>query len=234
MLEVADAARHLGVSERRVRAMLAAGRLPGERRRSGWVIPARAVINLSPRGGGRPMSPPVARACLALISGREQVGLDSSARARLERRMRDRLADVDSCADVLAAWCVNRADQRVYRALPPVVEEALALDGALMGGPVASSDLPIEVPQIYLAEGQLRAFEEQHLLPAARSSRPSLVIRSVPDQESLDAFADPANPSAVSLVVSGLDVLDEGGPRAIAEGRRMGAAAVGSWLGASR
>lgn len=180
------------------------------------------------------MSPGVARACLALIAGREPAGLDSSARARLQRRMRERLAEPAARPEVLAAWCANRAEQHAYRALAPVVEEALALDGALVGGPVASSDLPVGVPQIYLASGQLEAFKQEHLLPAAGSSRPSLIIRSVPDARALEALADPANPASASLVVSGLDLIDEGDPRAVHEGSSLVLAAVDSWLEASR
>ena len=180
------------------------------------------------------MSPMVARACLALIAGREPVGLDSSARARLQRRMRERLGAPEDRSEVLSAWCANRAEHRAYRALGPVVEEALALDGVLIGGPVASSDLPVDVPQVYMLAAQLREFEQEHLLPAAASNRPSLIIRSVPDAEALGALADPDNPEAVSLVVSGLDILDEGDPRAAHEGSRMVGAAVDAWLEAPR
>ncbi|MGH9892253.1 MAG: helix-turn-helix domain-containing protein, partial [bacterium] len=49
LLSVAEAAAQLGLSERRVRQMLAAGILPGERIGRAWVIDSKAIRRLSNR-----------------------------------------------------------------------------------------------------------------------------------------------------------------------------------------
>ena len=58
-LSLSEAAHQLGVSSKRVYAMLRAGQLPGERRGSQWTVPAVAVRNLDHniwRGPGRPLA----------------------------------------------------------------------------------------------------------------------------------------------------------------------------------
>lgn len=70
-IPVSDAARRLGVSEQRVRAMIAAGLVDAEKAAGAWWIPAESLARLagSPRKEGRPLSTVSAWALLLLASG---------------------------------------------------------------------------------------------------------------------------------------------------------------------
>ncbi|MCL2849046.1 MAG: hypothetical protein FWE61_03235 [Micrococcales bacterium] len=102
----ADAAARLGVSQRQVQRLIAAGELSG-RRTAGdaWLLDALAVNALarSRPGRGRPWEAATAWGALWLLSGLDAPWLDSRTRSRLAERLRD----ID--AEELVQVCRRRA-----------------------------------------------------------------------------------------------------------------------------
>src|SRR5438132_681934 len=85
---VPDAAKELGLSEQRVRALAQAGRLGARRVGHRWLLEEdpRQVQRFGP---GRPLSAGSSWAILALLSGDSPDWIHPSARSRLRRRLKD-------------------------------------------------------------------------------------------------------------------------------------------------
>jgi excisionase family DNA binding protein len=123
LLSLSDASRLLGVSAERVRQLVVAGDLPGQRFGNAWAVPREAVIARRHNAGrgGRPLGP--IRAWRELLAG----DVDLSRPGRYQRR-----AKVVRCE-------MSRAD---VEALPGAVG---ALDGGVraavaLGTPLVASD----------------------------------------------------------------------------------------------
>lgn len=96
-LPAADAARLLGLSAQRVRALVAEGELPGQKVAGRWFVDRSAVERRlrDPKLSGRPYSPAHAWGLIALAEGEPPQWLDSSNRSRLRRLLREhRLQDL--------------------------------------------------------------------------------------------------------------------------------------------
>jgi excisionase family DNA binding protein len=94
-IAVRDAAERLGVSEPRVRQLLASGDLAGRRLGRAWLVSAESVARMRERGvrlPGRPLGPRRAWALLDLLAGGDAAWLASPARSQLRARLRG-LAD---------------------------------------------------------------------------------------------------------------------------------------------
>ena len=90
-IAVGEAAERLGVSEPRVRQLLASGDLAGRRLGRAWLISAESVARMRERGArppGRPLGPRRAWALLDLLAGGDAAWLASSARSQLRARLR--------------------------------------------------------------------------------------------------------------------------------------------------
>ncbi len=90
-LPAADAARALGLSLQRVRALVAEGELPGQKVAGRWFVDRSAVERRlrDPKLSGRPYSPSHAWGLIALAEGENPKWLDSSNRSRLRRLLRE-------------------------------------------------------------------------------------------------------------------------------------------------
>lgn len=90
-LPAADAARSLGLSLQRVRALVAEGELPGQKVAGRWFVDRSAVERRlrDPKLSGRPYSSSHAWALIALAEGENPKWLDSSNRSRLRRLLRE-------------------------------------------------------------------------------------------------------------------------------------------------
>src|SRR5437899_13054457 len=91
LISVDQAARALGVSPRRVRALIGSNRVPAVRvGRRNWALD-RSLLRSHRRRGGRPISDENAWALLAMLNGSEAPWVDVSARSRLKRRALNRV-----------------------------------------------------------------------------------------------------------------------------------------------
>ena len=151
-MSASEVAAHLGVSNRRIRALIASSQLPARQVAGRWMVPAGAVSGFLPKDGGRPMAEHSAWLVLASLAGQD--------------------VSVDDLDDVIADY---------------------------------------------------------NLRPASNGKIPNILLRAV---SNLDAVPrQPGNPHVANAVVSAVDLLDDGDPRAVGEasemiGRAVHAAAV--------
>lgn len=118
-LSVAEAAAQLGVNEARVRALLKAGRLEGDKQAGRWLVDRRGVWRRQRAGGrrGRRLRPANAWGVLALASGLHAGWLGPGERYRMRRLLeRD---EVEGLRPSLEA----RAEVRRYHAHPGVLRD---------------------------------------------------------------------------------------------------------------
>lgn len=86
LVSVGQAAQALGVSPRRVRALIGSKQLPAVRIGRSWALD-RSLLRSHRRRGGRPMSADNAWALLAMLNGSEAPWVDVFSRSRLKRRV---------------------------------------------------------------------------------------------------------------------------------------------------
>jgi len=157
-LPAADAARLLGLSLQRVRALIAKGELPGRKLAGRWFVDRSAVER---RGrdrklSGRPYSPANAWGLIALAEGEAAMWLDSSNRSRLRRLLRE-----NELQDVLPSL-VRRGRRLELRAHASDLPRIEAEPDVVRSGVSAASEHSLEV----VAPGVLEAY-----VPARRLSQ---------------------------------------------------------------
>lgn len=91
VMSVSEAASGLGLSQRRVRALIDAGRLPANRVGRSWVVDGRVVERFmyADRHEGRPLNRANAWALLALLAGEQPGWVSNHAASRLRRVARN-------------------------------------------------------------------------------------------------------------------------------------------------
>lgn len=166
----------LGVSPRRVRAMIAAGGLPARSVSGRWVLDESDLVGMGARRPVRPMSPRIAGALLDLISEVDVQGLAPSELWRLRRRL-VRLSGDPAPAALLRAW--TRARTRPCRfAVAPADLVDLAADPrvALSGiSDERSGIVAVGEVEAWIARPHLREVCEEHLL--VESGTPNVTFR---------------------------------------------------------
>ena len=148
---VAEAAAELGVSERRVRQMLADGVLAGDRVGRTWVIEPEQLRRIEHRRPevGRPWSPASAWAVLALADGGDP-DLSPVERSRARKRLAQGL---DGVAGRLAA----RAELRQFYAHPSVLDRLAEAPTVVRGGISAVAEHGADLVAVDGFEGYVRA-----------------------------------------------------------------------------
>lgn len=199
MLSVEAAAGRLGVSERRVRALIAAGRLPAERAGRAWVIdPAALGLIEGVRPVGRPLG---VEAAWSELLGDVAVPAFDVGRVRARYRRRSGV-EVFDAPDVAAA----------------VADPALVAGGweaALRWDPLLDED---DAPFVrYVAESALPIWCDRQW--AVRSASGPIIVRSVPDHiaERLARRGERVVPARVAAV----DVAEGVGPRVHEAAQRL-------------
>jgi excisionase family DNA binding protein len=179
MLGVAEAAAELGVSERRVRQMLADGVLDGERIGRAWVIDAgqlRSAGHLRPKVG-RPWSAASAWALLALADGKE-LELSPVERSRAKKRLAEGLA---RAVGRLAA----RAELHRFYAHPSVIDRLAQAPKIVRGGVSAAVEHKVDLLAQDGFDGYIRASDLDSLVSRfaleGDAERPNVVLRVVDD-----------------------------------------------------
>lgn len=156
-LPVADAARALGLSAQRVRALLDDGALPGRKVAGRWLVDRSAVDRRvrEPKLTGRPFSPAQAWGLIALAEGDDPKWLDASSRSRLRRHLREH-----DLRDVLPSL-VRRGRRIGLRAHASDLARIQAEPDVVRSGVSAALDHGLEI----VAPGVLEAY-----IPARRWS----------------------------------------------------------------
>lgn len=192
-IAVKDVAAQLGVSERRVRQLVAAGALPA-RRVAGRLLVDEAGIPRS-RPMARPMSPRIAWAFIALLSRAPVTGISDRELARLEGKCRTLLASPQP-AVLLRSWLRSRA-QLVRLAVSPSDVEGLLEDPRI--APSGISDARSEMSagreaEAYVRPGDVEQLMADHLMAAVN---PANVWLHVVDRPV-------ARPAPIGLVIADL------------------------------
>jgi excisionase family DNA binding protein len=207
-VSVREAADALGVSDRRVRQLIASGRIRARRVGSQWLVDGASLPGAPRRS--RPLSHTEAWLLLAT---------EQAPRGRPGRwsERRDRLRDDASPASLLASWAAARGDRLLFAAREPrgVLEDPAVIRSGV-------SDPRSGIGAADLAEGYVRrddldAVRRRHLLrPAA--GRPDVILHVV--------AALPAAP--VPPLVLAADLAEHDGPRELARAGELIAQVVGA------
>ena len=174
-LSVAEAAQVLDVSPQRVRAMLKAGGLPGQKVGRSWIVDPEGV-RLRRHTPGRPLSAANAWALLAMLSGDRPDWLEPSVLSRLRRRANDR------------AWLVHaligsepRSSVYRWRVLPAELKKLREVPDLVLSG--LSAQVPdldvlgsIQMLDFYADENSMRELERR-FKPDRSSANPNVSIR---------------------------------------------------------
>ena len=214
-MAVAEAASELGVSDRRIRQMLADGRLPGERAGRSWVLDELAVQEFakSRSGAGRPWKPSSAWDVLAMAEG-SRVPISPVDRHRAQKRLE---LGIGSILGQLA----NRAERHWFYAHPSVLEAILEHPRFVATGisALASNHIDLVIAdQIegYAPKSELAGLIDQFALDS-ESERPNALLRVANDD--CWPFA-PRQRHAPTPVVA-IDLLDSADERSRRAGRDL-------------
>jgi hypothetical protein len=204
----ADAARELGLSERRVRALAEAGRLKARKVGSRWLV---EPVSARQAQTGRPLAAASAWAILAILSGESPNWVHPTAASRLKRRLRDPRWGVAALQNAALRASVAR-----LRVLPVDIAEVLKLDGLVLTGLSAVTEEIDLVPSssgidAYVTSDVLRMVERQ-LRPETDPDQPNLTLR-VPSQEWVLHF------QRAPVAVAAADLFLSQDPRASRAGR---------------
>ncbi|WP_330475801.1 helix-turn-helix domain-containing protein [Terrabacter sp. C0L_2] len=208
-ISVAEAARRLGVGERRVQQRIADGSLPAERIGQRWAIDERDLLPVqNQRDPGRPISErsawAVIAASLVLLSAPDErraegashwlSNLASSERIRARNRLRDILVrnpkaaaevDIAQVAGELRMLLGNRANRLALRASPRDLADLRADDRLALAG-LSSRDSAIaagELVEGYIDAAGFDAVVDDYLLEQVqREDDANVILHVVPEE----------------------------------------------------
>lgn len=200
---VREAAERIGVSQRRVRAMIAAGQLDAEKAQGRWLIEQGSLDRVADisRRAGPPWSPVLAWAYLLYRDGDPHAldGLSRVSRHRVARR-----AGASLGLDELAALAARRAESWRCRAHPSVIDELL--EAGTVSGLSAAGALgvgvgvrPGEHADVYLPKSLAQQLVDELALSPARGADVNAIVRSVPESAWRLDYRDVAPLLAVAL-----------------------------------
>lgn len=219
-----EVAVHLGIGERRVRAMIADGQLPGQRLVGRWVIPAEAVAAYRPKSVGRPMSEDSAWAVLNHLNAKGESELSS----RLEARLR-KLRSGDT-AQQLRSWMAARGKPLRVWAFQPALAELRDDPRVVVSGDSAVSGLePSGRLCVYVGVANVEALISDYRLRVVEdgSKLPNAVMWVVKNLESVPRA--PQDKHNAAELVAAMDLLDDGDPRAVGAAHGILRSALEAW-----
>jgi excisionase family DNA binding protein len=210
LVPVSDVADELGLSKRRVRALIEAGQLPAERVGRSWLVSKQAVerVRHNGRRHGRPLSAANSWALLALLAGEKPAWVRPDVLSRLRRYARDPewllsvVQHSESRADVLPLWLSS--DDRPKLSDYPLVRSGLAAPHALSQLDV----LPrVDEPLDAYANREVAREIIKRFTPEENAVDPNVIIRVPGLQWVLDHEGE------APLSVDAADLLDHDDPR---------------------
>ena len=200
MLSVHDAAERLGVSDRRVRAMIDSGRLRAQRLGRAWMIEPSALGSVDgERSAGRPLN---ADSAWAELLGDRQVPVANAALLRSRYRGRSERHELDG----------------------PDVETSLNDPGVRRGGWVAAQSLDevldddrSQLNVVYVGSSSFDAWRDRHWL--VPSSSPRILVHVVGDDIARALRSQPGR--LVPARAAAVDIAELGGARPIEAALRI-------------
>lgn len=207
-VSVKEAASWLGVSERRVQALIEAERLSARRVGRSWLVPIAELPRVRYRS--RPLSPRMARALLDSLSG-VPATVSASERGRLRGRLQALLQE-DDPASLLRSWLAAAAPPIRRFLVAPADLPDLSDDVRVV--PAGSSDSRSGIAVVgeyegWVAADNLEGLQREFLL--IESSRPNVLLHVAPEL--------PPRPLPLGWVLA--DLSAHGGPRESAAVRRL-------------
>lgn len=180
-IPVSHAARRLGVSEQRVRAMISAGVIEAEKAAGAWWIPAMSLAKLevAHRQGGRPFSPAGAWALLLLASGEPVEWAPPKVRWRTAGTLKEQ-----GLVGVFGNKLGRRAERRAYEGHSAELRHLAGNDNLMLGGVSAASFYRLGLQggnevEAYAAASAVEEITRRHGLSA--DGEPNVLLRAVPD-----------------------------------------------------
>lgn len=208
-----EAARMLGLSANRVRAMAVSGQLAAFKIGDRWLFERSAVEARRRQGGarGRPFEPHNAWALLFLTSGREVPGADPSVRWRLRRSLD--AAGLEGLAPRLARRAEEHRRLAVHQGeLPHLLDDPAFVTTGISAAAGAGIDLSSgHEADGYVAAGDLERVVERHAMMPG-SGPPAVRVRVVPDAV-WRRFLDGATRAPDAAVA--LDLAEDLDPRSV-------------------
>src|SRR5712692_1735679 len=195
LMSVDQAAQALGVSPRRVRALIGSNRVPAVRLGRSWAVDRSVLRSHGRRRSGRPISAENAWALLALLSGSQAPWADVFSRSRLKRRLLNRewlekALESSEPRSAIYSWRILPSD------LPKIKDYGLVRSGLaarIPGLDVVAMDNAVDG---YLSSKALAQIEKK-LKPAKSSDNPNVVLR-VPSQPWVLTHGPVAPPAVVA------------------------------------
>jgi excisionase family DNA binding protein len=206
-LSVADAAQVLGISARRVRALLESGHLPGRQVGGRWLLPSRAVAmrREMPYEGGRPLSQASVWNMLAVLSGAEDSLSELSAPVR--SRARSRAKDMRSADAIASKWpyaLASRARSSKFYGHASVLADLLADPRVVRSGISAAINHNVDLVVTGGAEVYVRSSDaedlasEYALTPDVSYAQANVILHVVEDEHAARwLFSRQVAPAAV-------------------------------------
>ncbi|MEN8235678.1 MAG: excisionase family DNA-binding protein [Actinomycetota bacterium] len=176
-MSVQDAADVIGVTDRRIRAMIADGVLGAERVGDRWLLNNSEVdrLHATRRQPGRPYSPPHAWGLLAIAGGRPTPWLSGSENARLAGILES------SSIEALAPSLRRRAESHHWYVHPGVLTDFVADRHTVVGGPGAAHGLRYGGPEhLYVPADSVDALRSEYrpLVDAENSNTIMRIVHS--------------------------------------------------------
>lgn len=226
LLTVAEAAARLGVSARRVRAMIDSGQLEARKLGGRWLVDPAAVDARQDAAAvaGRPLS---VRSAWALLGGQALPRGDSgrSAKGSSDRLLRWRTdrrlgrAPVGELLTGLAPRLWRRGRLHRLRAHPSDVSRILEEPDVVRSGVSAAAEYEADilapgVAELYVSARRLPELRQKYLLESSRT--PNVLLRAIEGSWPFPAGSRLAPPSAVAL-----DLLEAEDERTRRAGREL-------------
>ena len=213
LISVNQAAQALGVSPRRVRALIGSDSVPAVRLGRSWALDRSLLRSRRGRRAGRPISADNAWALLALLSGSEAPWADVFSRSRLKRRLLNRgwvekALESSEPRSAIYSWRILPND------LPKLKDYGLVRSG--LAAQIPGLDLgPMDNAVDGYVSSKALAQIEKKLQPAKSPENPNVVLR-VPSQPWVLSQGLVAPPAVVAA-----DLLTHPDSRAARAGRKL-------------
>ena len=211
---VAEAANRLGVTPRRVRQMIADGKLPARRVGRAWAVDERDIRALGRRPAHRPWKPMSAWAVLGAADGETLSSLPAHERHRALKRLQMGLPSIVSLLS-------ERADRRTFYVHPADIDQIITAPGVVRTAASAAEEHGIDL----VGPGPAEAYATETALGQLmfgyhveeRPERPNLVLRVVEDAH----WPFPDGAEVAPRAVAAIDLLESNDERARRAGRAL-------------